>query len=387
MRNHLTDEKLISKSSYSTKKNGYNLSKEESRQLEKALQDLATGSFEEKWATAKSLVKCGNVVIEPLQGVILDENADLEHRCFALRVLSQLKNPRIVLIATQLLSFTQEEELISLATQTLAVQGENAIEFLADLLDNSQYRLLACQALAQIPNQGVVAPLLSVVEDKNYQVRKIAIAVLRNFHNPQVIQALIKGLQDHHPDIRKESLVGLGLKVKHDREVPLIAVIAPLLGDLNITVAQQAAMSLSRCQHPLAVVALEKNLQSDLIPIELKLTMIRVLGWISTAESIACLGKFINTNDAVLGSEIVKVLGRVNKSDSLKEIAIDILNNFYESRSLGDIPPEILQGICYSWTQLGAITAIPLLKEIEASEEQKVHFHAQSALASLLKLS
>ena len=89
----------------------------------------------------------------------------------------------------------------------------------------------------------------------------------------------------------------------------------------------------------------------------------------------------------VIVSEIVKVLGRVNKSDSLKEIAIDILNNFYESRSLGDIAPEILQGICYSWTQLGAITAIPLLKEIEASEEQKVHFHAQSALASLLKLS
>ena len=372
MYKHLADEKSSNEASdnyqptshRSSKKNEY-----QSSGLEKALEELGRGNFEEKWATAKILVRYGDVVIEPLQEVILDEQADLEHRCFALRILSQIKNPRIVLIVTQLLSFTQEEELISLATQTLGIQGESAIDFLTCLLEDSQYRLLACQALAQIPNKRVIEPLLSVVDDKHYEIRKIAITVLRNFNDPQVLQILIKGLGDFHPDVRKESLVGLGLKLKQNKEAPLIAIISPLLNDLNLDVAQQAAMSLSRCRHILAVSALRKTLESEFAPIPLKLTVIRVLGWIATPESIACLGKFLDNEDTLLSIEIIKVLGRVSGSHSLKEIAIDILNDFYENQPFVTIAPEILQVICYSWTQLEAITAIPLLKEIENSQD------------------
>lgn len=360
----------------------YNQSDQEINSLNAALQALAVGDFEQKWAIAKILVKYGDIVIPPLQDVILNEKADLEHRCFGLRILSQLKNPEIVLIVTQLLMSTKEEELISLATQTLAVQGKQSIAFLAKLLAEEEYRLLACKALAQIPSCLVIEPLLSVVEDENSEVKKVAICALRNFNDSRITQVMINALQDYSSEIRKEALTGLGLKLKGNQEKSLIATIIPLLKDINLSVAQQAALALSRCHNPLAVSALESVFESSITPLPLQETIIKALGWMATPESIYCLGKFICLSESSLAVEIIKVLGRVRKLE-LKEEIINILNRFYHSESSCVQDEKILQHLCYTWTQLKAVEAIPLLKEIETNENEQVSFHAQSAIKQL----
>ena len=190
---------------------------------------LEIGDFEQKWSITKVLVKYGEKVVSPLKQVILNPQAHLEHRCFAIRILSQIKNPQIVLIMTELLINTDQEELITLATQTLAVQGKDSIAFLSQLLDDENYRLLACKALAQIPHRSVIEPLLSVVTDSDHQVRKIALMALRNFSEPKITQILIMALQDYNSDIRKEALIGLRLRLKANQAIPLIAILMCIL--------------------------------------------------------------------------------------------------------------------------------------------------------------
>jgi len=182
--------------------------------LESALEMLEWGSFEERWAIAKVLVKYGDVVIPPLKSVILDENKESEYRWYALKILSQLQNPEIILIISDLLASTTDDDLISLATQTLASQGKKAITTLTPLLSIPEYRLSVTKALAQIPHHDVVEPLLSVVNDDNVDVRVIAIASLHNFDTQKIVNTLTKALQDYHGVIRKEAIIGLGLKTK-----------------------------------------------------------------------------------------------------------------------------------------------------------------------------
>ncbi len=360
------------------------MNSEEKANLNQALISLAEGDFEQKWAAAKILVKFGDAVISPLKKVILDENAEVEHRCFGLRIFSQLRNPEIILVVTELLNKTEEDELISLATQTLAVQGKEAIFYLSGLLKKESYRLLACKALAQIPSKKVIESLLSVVEDENVEVRKTAIVALRNFSHPKIIQVMINALQDFNSQIRKEALIGLGLKLKANQEIPLISIIIPLLSDVDLSVAQQAAIALSRCRHPFAVWALEEVLVSNFTPEALKQTIIRVLGWIETTESIECLGKYILVSPEMLTVEIIKVLGRIDQPTELKSVILDILTQFYESELPSGRQPQVLQALCYTWSQLRAFEAIPFLQEIELSGNQQVIFHAQSAIKLLM---
>jgi HEAT repeat protein len=386
MYNNLVNHKTVVNHSYkySSTHNLEDGSNQEIIILNQALKTLEVGTFDEKWAISKVLVTYGDLVIAPLREVILNEGADLEHRCFALNILSQLNNPEICLIVSELLATTLDEDLLVLATQTLAAQGKEAIAFLAELIQQQDYCLLACKALAQIPNRLVVEPLLSVVEDEDSEVKKVAICALRNFNDSRIVDVLINALEDYHSEVRKEALVGLGLKLKINQDISLISIITPLLNDINLSVAQQAAMALSRSEHPFAVSALDNVLNSDITPLLLKETIIRVLGWIATTESIDALGKFLNLPDSNsnLKVEIIKILGRVNQVELQAKI-IQILDRFYRNNS-PIAETQILQNLCYAWKQLKAVVAIPLLQEIENSDYDQVNFHAQSAIKALL---
>jgi HEAT repeat protein len=356
----------------------------ESISLELALKILALGSFEERWAIAKVLVKYGELVIVPLQNIVLDEQANSEYRWYALKILSQIENPSIILIVSQLLAATEDEDLISLASETLANQGKQAIAFLSELLESSEYRLLATKALAQIPNSQVITPLLSVVNDNNSQIRLIAITALTNFETPEIIPVLIKALQDSVAAIRKEALTGLGLRGKSHPEIDLVNLIAPLLSDFNLTVCQQAALSLSRLKTDAAVKVLYQVLQSPSTPIPLQITLVRALVWVETPFSIQCLAKCLALVSQPTVLEIITVLGRMTNYEKKSDLS-QILQDFYHSDHSAVSEYPVLQALCYSWQQLKAVEARKILSKIATHPEAKVRFHAQSALAELIR--
>lgn len=380
----------MSNNSFSTETflpNLLNLTPEEreSIPLELALKVLELGSFEEKWVISKVLVKHGEAVIPPLKNIILDENAETESRGYGLKILSQIQHPEIILIVTELLSKTQEEDLISIATETLVSQGKQSITFLSQLLTNPDSRLLATKALTQIPRKEVISPLLSLVNDDDTTIRSISITALSNFDTPEIKIVLINALQDYASSVRKEAVMALGLKLKSPEDVELINLLTPLLEDIDLSVAQQTAISLSRCHHPIVIESLEKVLYSSYTPQPLKITIVKAFGWIDTVESIECLGKAIQSFDTSITLPIINVLGRVTKP-SLKSLAVKILTNFYHSQSTTLDYPQILQALCYSLKQLGSIEGISILKDIVTHDNPQVSLYAQSALTELQNL-
>lgn len=378
---------LLSRSqNYDGDEIGYLLDNGDSISLETALEILARGSFEAKWVISKVLVRYGEKIIPVLRDVILDENADLEFRCSACKIVAQIKSPEVILIVSELFAVTQEEELINLAIETLASGGKESIEFLSGLLKEEEYRFLAVKTLAQIPHSAIIQPLLSVVKDENREVRILALSALKNFDRASILKVMIEALEDVDSGVRKEALIGIGLKMKKSQAIPLISVVSPLLNDLNLTVAQQAAMTLSKSYHPLAVDSLAKVLNSSYTPIPLKVTIIKSLAWIETEKSIKCLAEYLQIGDDFLKVEIIKVLGRI-RQNSLKTIAIEILNNFYQNLSESKKNPEILQNLCYSWYQLKAKSALKLLKQIAEKQDKFKNDYDNEKLKHHLKLA
>ncbi|AFZ55030.1 HEAT repeat domain-containing protein [Cyanobacterium aponinum] len=370
----------------------YILGSNDSISLETAIEILARGNFEAKWVVSKVLVRYGEKVIPLLKEIILDESADVELRCSALRIVQQIKSPQVIFVISELFSLTQSEELMALAIETLASQGKECVDFLSNLLNQEEYRIFATKALAQIPHTSIIAPLLSVTKDENSEVRLYSITALKNFDRASILKVMIEALEDNSSSVRKEALIGIGLRLKKTQEIPLISIIAPLLNDLNLGVAQQAAITLSKCSHPLAVNFLEKSLISPYTPIPLKITIIKSLAWIETEKSIQSLGNYLILADHLLTLEIIKVLGRVTNSKitqdaiALRHLVIAILNNFYENIPSSKNTPEILQSLCYSWKQLKAKSALKYVQEITGNskkyfnslEAEKTLFHLKS---------
>lgn len=347
---------------------------------------LRYGSFEEKWVITKDLVKQGKSAIAPLKEIILSEDEEIETRSCALSVLAQIKSPEVILVAVELLDKTEKEELASLATEALAYQGRQSIVFLSRLLDNESYRYLATKALAQIPNTAVIEPLLSVVNDYSPRIRAIALCGLRNFHDARILKVMTKGLKDYNSQVRKEALVGMGLQKNRSKEVEISSTITPLLYDIDLSVAQQAIITLSKFNHATIVAdALGKLTLSPHTPLTLKISAVKSLGWMETSSSIEWLGKIISSVELEVSLTIIKILGRIHNPE-LKVIASEILKNFYLREAPDNHNSEILQALCYSWKQIGAKESLPWLREMEKNKDSQVCYHAQSAIRLLAEV-
>ncbi|AUC61068.1 Nitrite reductase-related protein [Cyanobacterium sp. HL-69] len=356
----------------------------ESFSLHSALKTLENGSFEERWAIAKVLVKYGEVVIEPLKGVILDENRDSEYRWFALKIISQLDNPDTVLIISELLNTTEDEDLISVGAQILASQGERAISILTALLDSPSYRLCATKALAQIPHRLVIKPLLSVADDDNVDIRQSAIASLSNFDDSGIIPILENALKDYNSVIRKEALIGLVRKTKYYSPQQLATLITPFLDDVDLTVCQQAAICLSHIPHTLATDILFSTLIKPHTPIPLQHTITKSLAWQETSHSIHALEKALYLVSEEICCEIIAILGRINKP-KIKETIAKISLKFYRNHELAKKSDQIIQNLCYTWQQINAQESLDILISIINTGGEKSKIYAQSAFHNINK--
>ena len=356
----------------------------ESISLELALKILELGDFEERWAIAKVLVKYGDLVIPALKEIVLDESAESEYRWYALKILSELQNPKIILIVSQLLEFTEDEDLISLGSQTLASQGKQSISLLSELLTSSEHRLFATKALAQIPNSNIITPLLSVVDDSNSEIRVTAIAALSNFVHaqPEIISVLINGLQDRASVVRKEAVNGLAQTLQKESNLDLVKLISPLLSDISLDVCQQAALSLSRLKTDSATEALAKVLQSPNTPLPLQNKLVRALAWIDSSLSIDYLARCLYSGNLTTTAEILVVFSRMSGSSQKSDIIATMLD-FYRTNHVMVQKPQILQALCYAWAQLKAVQAREVITQIAKHDNNQVRFHAQSALTRL----
>ncbi|MGB5959530.1 MAG: HEAT repeat domain-containing protein [Coleofasciculaceae cyanobacterium] len=345
--------------------------------LNLALGVLNGGDFQERWEIAKIIPKLGERAITPLIEILQDEEADLELRWFAIRILGGFADPIIITTLLDFLKTSEDAELASMAAATLSSVGERAIEALSSLLLVLESRLLATKALAQIRRPQTITPLLSVVNDSDAAVRAMAIEALSSFHDPRIPPILIEALKDLTATVRKEAVIGLGLRADLEQELDLINRLKPLLYDINGEVCQQAAIALGRLGTEAAVQALFEVLQSSATPIPLQLELIRVLGWIETATSLDCLRQASKTSTVDTALEIVRVLGRVTQPN-LKTKAVQILiENLQQPAVQSNL---VKQAIAQSWGELGEVEAVDALLGLLAEPAMSVRLHAIAAL-------
>ena len=351
--------------------------------LKQALENLYNGDFQQRWDIAKILPKLGKIAIKPLQEILLDEQENLEIRWFALKILGEFQEVEVILTLVKLLETTEEEELISLASNTFAKQGKPAIKFLTNLLKLPSHKLVAAKALAQIRNQEVVEPLLSIVKDEDIRVRLIAIEALTNFQDAKITDVLIEALNDYSSKVRKEAVMSLGLRAKFDPNLDFTSSLGELLSDISLDVCQQTAIALSRVKTPAATSMLFEALKNYNTPIPLQITIIRCLGWIESQQSLEYLNQALFFLDKTSIIEIITILGRVNQ-DNLKSQAVEILLNFYYSSHPLVEDNLILKNLAYAWRQLGDYRAKKPLREMQKIKDNMIKTHVNSALNAIL---
>jgi HEAT repeat protein len=82
--------------------------------LNLALDVLYAGDFQERWEVAKVFPKLGAIAIAPLIEILEDEEADLELRWFAARILGGFNDPTVITTLVELLKTSEDEDLAAM---------------------------------------------------------------------------------------------------------------------------------------------------------------------------------------------------------------------------------------------------------------------------------
>jgi HEAT repeat protein len=355
--------------------------------LNLALQALEWSDFHNRWEVAKVFPSFGRSAIAPLLTLLQDEEADLEARWFATRILGEFNNPVVVTALINLLKTCDDEELSSMAAEALANMGSPAIAALTNLLAQEKTRYLAVQTLAQIRTTATIDPLLSIATDHQANIRAMAIEALSSFHDPRIPPVLIHALKDPVAIVRKVAVRGLSFRSDLLNEFDLVSLVEPLLLDLNLDVCRQSAIALGRLGTPAAIVILFRGLQSAHTPTSLKLDIIQALAHIEHPESLDCLQQILQSDtqtetDLQIAQAIINALGQV-QTDELKPSATQILLTVLQIQHPVLQSSQAKQTLALSLSQLGDRAALEPLLHLLAEPDLAVRLHVIAALKKL----
>jgi HEAT repeat protein len=362
--------------------------------LDLAIAALSSGDFQSRWDLAKLFPTFANAlsqvgqsvdwVTAPLIEIVQDDAADVELRWFAVRILGQFNHPEVIKTLVQLLQAedTEAEELSEIAASTLASFGPDAIAALTKLLADESSRLLAVRALAQIRSRETIAPLCSVVDDPQVEVRSAAIEALSSFHDLQIAPILVSALDDVAATVRREAVAGLALRAELAPEIDVVGLLRDRLWDFNLAVCQQAATSLGRLGTPAAAAALWQVLQSAATPAVLQLEAVRALVWMQHPEALNYLRQALQLGSDEVYQAVLTALGRVELPE-LKPQAAEILLTALASQHPVVQQPHTKQSIALGLGQLGELAAVESLIQLLATPDIGVQLHAIAALKQL----
>jgi HEAT repeat protein len=348
--------------------------------LQIVLNILEYGDFQQRWDVTKIIPKLGVKVVDPLIKIVEDQEEDEQKRWFAIKSLAHFPQADVIFTLVNLLNTTEDEDLAEIASNTLANLGEKAITSLSVLLENSETRLFAVQALAKIPHPSIITPLLTVVNDDHVEIRAMAISTLAGFSDERICPILVNALQDKASKVRKEAIMGLSLKLNQLAHLNFVELLKPYLNDINLEVCQQAAIALSRLADKEATEALGEVLLLPTTPLPLAITIIKAYSWIQTRETLLYLEKALYSLDFPLIIEIIKVFGRI---ENLKPQATEILLTWYNSRSSLSSSSTVKKELAYTLGQLHSQESRDLLETFTKDQDETVKFQARSSLNKL----
>ncbi len=350
--------------------------------LNLALEVLCEGDFQQKWSITKFFPTLGQQVIEPLIAVLEDKTIDPEIHWFAVKILGNFPKSKVIITLANLIQTTEEEDIANIASQTLAHIGKPAIEVLTSLLDLPEYRFFAVCSLARIRTIETIPTLIKASKDRKSDIRAIAIEALGSFHIDPIPELLIMALEDTSSLVRKEAVMALGFRQDIATKLNLIDRLEPLLYDINLNVCSQTAIALGKMRHQQSAKALFQALQSPNTPLNLKLTVVRALGWSEIEISLDYLQQILPKAEKFVCQEIITILGRISQP-KLKSQAADILVDFATNYPNKIEEHQLKTVLATSLGELGEAIAKNILRQLEQDSEPKIRLHAIAALKRL----
>ena len=355
---------------------------EAARSLSLALQVLETGDFQTRWDVSKLFPGLGESAIAPLVELLQTEAADLEVRWFAARILGNLGDVTAIAALIETVQTTEDDDLGTMAAEALANLGSEAIAALTQLLAAAETRGLAVQALARIRRSETIDPLLTVVQDSDPALRTLAIEALSSFHNPRILPLLVAALTDPAAAVRQAAIAGLAVRPDGAAAPDLVEKLRDRLGDLNLSVGQQAALALGRIGTAPAIAALLQSLESAYTPVSLKLEIVRSLAWTESDASLQALQQSLaltaKAADQSVYQEIIKLLGRWTTAELKPQAAATLLDALADSTDR-----DIQLTIALALGQLGQTAAIEPLIQLLATPDPRSRLHTIAALKTL----
>jgi len=353
--------------------------------LDFSLKVLESGDFQERWEIAKLFPALGQVAIAPLTTLIQDEEAAVESRWFGCRILGNFNNPAAIQVLAELLQ-DEDEDLSAIAADALAHSGAATIPILAPLLEQENTQLLAVQALAQIHHPEVIPPLLKALQDSQPTVRILAIEALSTFQQRSIGVAMLAALQDPAAPVRRAAVSGLGSYSDLAEELSLVDQLTDCLWDINLSVCQQAALSLGRLELDAGISPLVKALRSPHTPPALQRDCIRALGWIASPMALTALQELLLGHSQEYSVEVyqdmVATLGRWT-DPALQAIAAQGLMKSLTCTDPIRQNPELRQSIALMLGHLRQPQALEPLIHLLADQNDRVRLHAIVALKNL----
>jgi HEAT repeat protein len=365
------------------------------RPLQLALQIWITGEFDVRWQLAKVLIVWGDPAIAALCALLQDEQADLELRWFTARTLGEAQHPLGIQTLVGLLD-SPHAELAAIAAQSLVKLGPEAIAALVPLLAQPAGRLLAVQALAQIRHSQTIAPLITVIQDPDAQIRSISLEALSTFKHQPLMPMFAHALNDPVAAVRIAGLEGLSLRPQW-LEPGMLAQIIDKLWDPNFKVVQQAANALGRIaagvEQPADAKPADANLPQQACqalihtlgqphnPPPLQAHLIQVLAWCAHPQALAAFADWIDRHPPspthhLVYRTLIPLLGRWPPiSDRPQALSVLL--------SLPPLPPDLTRLWALALGDLDLEAARDPLVDLLASGEPSVQLHAIAALKAL----
>lgn len=361
-------------------------------ELASVLSELEQGDFQARWETAKQIPEFGESAIASVVDLMHNSADDLELQWFLARILGQFNHADAVMALVHLLQATEDEDVAEIAAQMLAQIGPQAIDALAALIEVPESRFLVVSALAQIQNATTVPVLLRVVGDKEATVRVLALETLGRFNDSRIIPAVLQGLSDLNAQVRRVAIASISyrshLLIAHDHDP--VALIQPLLQDLDLQVCQAAALALGRLATDAATQVLQQTAQANHVPVPLKLSIVQALGHIGSHQSVQCLQtlwphtdaaiQVIDDADQSVAEAIIKAL-MLHRQTPLQEVSAQALMQFLHPPSSSST--NLNKTIASALGQLGDTEAIPELIRLLGIADMGVRLHAITALKQI----
>ena len=349
---------------------------------DRAIAILVHGEFQDQWDVAKLLPRFGAAAIAPLLELLQDEDAELEVRWFAARILGEFDQPETIAALIQILQKADDDDLQAIAAEALANIGQSAIAALTVLLHQPDAQKLAVQALARIRHSAVIEPLLGVIASSQDTVRAITLEALSSFHDARITPVLLQGLTDPAAAVRREAVIGLGRRSDLLETVDLIEQIQPCLWDVNLDVCRQAVIALGRLGTDAAVKALTRVFRSQHTPASLQVEIARSLGWIGTAQAVEVLAEGLQNRSEAIGQETVVALGQVQLPDLHPQL-VSLLTAVIKQEVPAAQWARVRQAAALELGRLGNTESFAPLIQLLRDPDAGVRLHAIAALKQL----